>query len=80
MYICMSLQRRILTERASNLLRQKGVVLTSASYHSNVLVLILVNQWLALTMLQETGPCWLTKVGRPHSIASPRIRKFDIKQ
>ena len=41
--ICVSLQRKILAERASNLLRQKGVVLTSVSYHSNVLVSILVN-------------------------------------
>ena len=81
MYVmCVSLQRKILTERASNLLRQKGVVLTGVSYHSNVLVSILVNQWLPLTMRRAVDPCWLMQIGGPHSIVSPRIRKFDIKQ
>ena len=31
-------------------------------------------------MHRAIDPCWLTQIGGPHSIASPRIRKFDIKQ
>ena len=30
--------------------------LTSVKYHDNLLILMLLNQWLALTMLRTTGP------------------------
>ena len=35
------------------------LVLTSIKYHDNLLILVLLNQWLVLTMLQTTGPCMI---------------------
>ena len=37
------------------------LALTSVNYHRNVLVSILLNQWLALAMLRATGPWTLAK-------------------
>ena len=45
---CLSLPRAELFEA--------WLALTSVKYHDNLLILILINQWLALTMLRTTGP------------------------
>ena len=37
-------------------LLEAWLALTSVKYHDNLLVLMLFNQWLALTMLRATGP------------------------
>ena len=39
-------------------LLEAWLALTSVKYHDNLLVLMLFNQWLALTMLRATGP-WI---------------------
>ena len=38
------------------------LALTSIKYHDNLLILMLLNQWLALIMLRTTGP-WLLLIG-----------------
>ena len=42
-------------------LLEAWLALTSVKYHDNILILILLNQWLALTMLRTTGP-WMLNV------------------
>ena len=37
-------------------LLEAWLALTSIRYHDNILILMLLNQWLALTMLRTTGP------------------------
>ena len=37
------------------------LALTSVKYHDNLLILMLLNQWLALTILRTTGPRSLRK-------------------
>ena len=37
-------------------LLEAWLALTSVKYHDNLLILMLLNQWLALTMLPTTGP------------------------
>ena len=41
-------------------LLESWLALTSVKYHDNLLILMLLNQWLALTMLRTTGPCFLS--------------------
>ena len=37
-------------------LLEAWLALTSVKYHDNLLILMLLNQWLVLTMLRTTGP------------------------
>ena len=37
-------------------LLEAWLALTSVKYHDNLLILMLINQWLALAMLRTTGP------------------------
>ena len=43
------------TETARAELLEAWLALTSVKYHDNLLILMLLNQWLALTMLRTTG-------------------------
>ena len=45
-------------------LLEAWLVLTSVSYHRNVLVSIPLNQWLALTILRATGPRAINQRGK----------------
>ena len=45
---------QVITSRAE--LLEAWLALTSVKYHDNLLILMLLNQWLALTVLRTTGP------------------------
>ena len=53
-------------------LLEAWLVLASVSYHGNVQVSILVNQWLVLVMPRATGSWSLRQIDRSRSIASPK--------
>ena len=60
-------------------LLEAWLALTSVNYLRNVLVLILLNHWLALIMLRATGPWTLAK--RPATVATYKGRfAFPLQQ